>query len=126
MFLIASLLGAASCADEVDEQSHEALASDPDITGISQCPAGSMCMWEEPYYYGPMWATKQTGCANVPAWFNNKCSSWYNRSYRTYHMYSGPNCTGDEVVAEDGEMEDAVMDAMDDEVSSVCSGPSCP
>jgi hypothetical protein len=131
MFLIASLLGASSCAgerDEADEQSSEAanaVVSDPSRDAASQCPPGYMCMWDYPNYGGQMWGTKDPGCANMPPSMNNKCSSWWNRSPGTYHMYSGPSCMGAEVVAPPGMANPDVMGPMDNQVSSVCLGPSC-
>lgn len=149
-FLIASLLGASSCArelDEADEQSSEALigvddgssgdeatptddanavVSDPGHDAASQCPPGYMCMWDYPHYGGQMWGTHQPGCTNMPPSMNNKCSSWWNRYSGTYHMYSGPSCMGAEVVAPPGAANPDVTGPMNNQVSSVCLGPSCP
>lgn len=148
MFLIASLLGASSCAveldeaDEADEQSSEALvglddeatptddtnavASDPNRSAASQCPRGKMCMWDYPNYGGLMLMTEQTGCTNIPPAMNNKCSSWWNRAYGTVHMYSGQSCMGAEVIAPPGTANPNVMGPMNNQMSSLCIGPNCP
>ena len=148
MFLIASLLGASSCggeldeADEIDEQSAEALvgvddgsagdqATPTDDTNAVaqdpyQCPPGYMCMWDSPNYQGPMWGMQEPGCTDVPPSLNDKCSSWWNRSNWTWHMYSGPSCMGAEVIAPPGMATPDMMGPMNNEVSSICLGANCP
>jgi hypothetical protein len=144
IFLITSLLGASSCAgelDEVDSQSSEAMIGLDDgsfadeaipiddtktLLQLQTCTPGNICLWAQPLFSGPkMFSTAQAGCVNLPPAANNKTSSWWNRHASSYRLYEGGACTGQSVIAPAG-LANPNMVMFNKQVSSLCRGPNCP
>jgi hypothetical protein len=145
MFLIASLLGASSCAgelDEVDKQSSEAMIGVDDgsfadeaipiddtntvLLSPQQCTPGNICIWDPAFFAGlPMFKTAQAGCINLPPAANNKSSSWWNRTTFIYRLYAGRSCALTREIAPPG-LANPSMTSLNDLVKSICRGSTCP
>ena len=152
MFLVGSLLGAASCVGdtgeaEVAEQTSDALlgvADDPvgdeanpaddtnptafdlDRDDIFQCPNQRLCLWNNSFYTSTFYQTQASGCTNLPSSINDRASSWYNRHNANYYLYRNANCQGARVTAYSDLSNPNMTGAQNNSVSSVCRGAGCP
>ncbi len=95
------------------------------------CPNGAMCVWDTTVFSG-QWGYKTAGqvnqmpydCWRFPALgFNDRLSSWYNRTGSNFRIYEHDGCTGQYVYVDnaaadlDGMWGDNAW--MDNEASSI-------
>ena len=73
-------------------------SGDPEQVGadhISQCRKGWLCMWSDPNFGGRIFALSEgTASPNVGKWFNDKMSSYWNRTRKDAVFYQRTGCQG--------------------------------
>ncbi len=96
------------------------VAGGPAAAAPSQCEPGWFCMWENNSYTGRFYALLNADSPNVGKDFNDKMTSYWNRSPHTYlafrHSGYGAGCT---FYIEPGESSAAVPTWGNDEITSV-------
>lgn len=107
-------------------QTEAALGVDPSTEAASDCDPNYFCAWLNANYQKRRVQFADGGCHNYggAVGFNDKASSWYNRTSHNVRMYWDTGCTGKSTLTSPGQKSPHMGD-WNDEVSSICIGSGC-
>lgn len=100
------------------------LAAVPAAADSSQCSAGNFCVWEHSSYTGKFLQSKSS-VSNVGNDFNDKMTSYWNRTDKTVAVYQHDKYTGCMFSIGPGKSEAAVASHFNDKMTSFKVGSSC-
>lgn len=90
----------------------------PALAGWDQCAEGWFCMWENNAYTGYFYALLNADSPNFGGAFNDKMTSYWNRSGETYIVFMDSNYNGGCYWVSPGESTSAVSSSGNDLATS--------
>jgi hypothetical protein len=83
------------------------------------CRPGQLCFWENSSYTGRnLRFTNVNSSANIGGWFNDKMTSYWNRTRKAYIFFQNTNYRGTHVCSKAGSSSAAVRSGFNDRMSS--------